>query len=156
MTQERPERFLKFLTLLLQLEGGEVNDPLDKGGHTKLGVTQATFTDWLIKNKKPTKSVKEITPTQAQDIYFDNYYKRVDFIEDELCHYLMFDLAVNSGPGRVKTCIQEVSNPHDPFAVLQWRRQYYNKIVAADSTQQRFLKGWMNRLKRIQKYYEVA
>lgn len=155
MSEERPERFSRFLTLLLMLEGGEVDDPSDSGGLTKLGVTQATYTDWLIKKKKPQKSVKDITRSDVEDIYYENYFSKVSYIEEEICHYLMFDLAVNSGPGRVRDCIQAISNPHDPYAVLQWRRQYYNKIAANNPTQQKFLKGWLNRLKRIQKYYEV-
>jgi len=138
------------------LEGGEVDDPLDNGGHTKLGVTQDTYSDWLVKKRKPEKSVGDISRQEAEDIFYELYYTRVSYIEEEICHYLMFDLAVNSGPGRVKDCVQAVSNPHDPYAVLQWRRQYYNKIAANNPTQQKFLKGWLNRLKRIQKFYEAV
>ena len=156
MLGEKPERFVKFLALLLKLEGGTVDNKSDKGGLTNLGVTQATYSEFLTKNQRKDKSVKQINREDVEDIYFENYYSKVNFIEEEFPHYLLFDLAVNSGPGRTKQCIREVSNPHNAADILTWRRQYYNKIVAANPTQQVFLKGWMNRLKIIQKNFEVS
>lgn len=154
MLEAKPERFLKFLNILLKLEGGAVDNPLDKGGATNLGVTQQTYSLFLSKYNLPSQSVKKITKSQVEDIYFENYYSRVNYIEDEYPHFLVFDLAVNSGPGKAQQCIRDVSNPHDPAAILSFRRQLYNTIVKNNPMQKVFLNGWMNRLKLIQKEFE--
>lgn len=147
---EEEVRFNKFFDILMKLEGGISDNPNDKGGLTNFGITQLTYNAWT----KSTKSVKNITKEEAKNIYKLNYYKPVNYIENEFAHYLLFDLCVNSGLGKVKACIQEVSNPNDPNAILTWRRQKYNSIVKADPSQQVFLKGWMNRLKLIEKEFK--
>lgn len=147
-------RFYKFLEILLKLEGGVSNHLADKGGLTNLGVTQATYDDYNNKYKNPIRSVKKIQRAEVEQIYLDNYYTTIGYIEEEFPHYLMFDLAVNSGPGRVQQCVREVHNPHDPKEILTWRRQYYNKIVGNNPAQGVFLKGWMNRLKLIEKEFK--
>lgn len=147
------KRFHKFLEILLKAEGGFVNHKNDKGGATNYGITQATYDAYRKTNGKKNLAVSKIDKSEVEAIYYGGYYSKIGFIEEEFPHYLMFDLAVNSGPGRAKQCVTEVGNPHDPKEILTWRRQYYNKIVAADPTQQVFLKGWMSRLRLIEKEF---
>lgn len=154
MYTEIPERCLKFFLQLRKLEGGVSNNKDDKGGLTNLGITQNSYNLWLRQYNRPSKNVKLITTEEAKQLYFDDYYNPTPYVENEFAHYLLFDLCVNSGLGNVKKCIQEVSNPHNPKDVLTWRRNFYNKIVSNSPTQQAFLKGWMNRLKQIEKFYE--
>ena len=149
------ERFDKFIAILVKLEGGVSDHKLDKGGLTNLGVTQATYDEYRLKLAKSKQTVKKITRSEVDDIYKKNYYDRIGYIEEDYAHFLMFDLAVNSGPGRAKQCVTEVRNPHNAKEILTWRRQYYNKIVASNPSQQVFLKGWMNRLKLIEKEFNI-
>ena len=39
--------FDKCLAMLLEHEGGYVNDPMDNGGMTNLGVTRRVYEDWM-------------------------------------------------------------------------------------------------------------
>lgn len=148
------ERFNKFLKLLIKLEGGVSNHPDDGGGLTNLGVTQAAYDEYRLKLHKPKQTVEKITSEEAADIYKINYYDKISFVTEEYPHYLLFDLAVNSGVSRAKQCIAAVKNPHNAQEIMTWRRQFYNRIVAANPKQSIFLKGWMSRLKIIQKEFE--
>ncbi len=77
------------------------------------------------------------------------------FTDDEVAHYLLFDLSVNSGFRNYRRCVQEVHDPNNYFEVLQWRRKFYRDIVKADATQKVFLKGWIGRLCDIADHFKV-
>ncbi len=139
------DRYPKFFRTLLGEEGGLSNQANDKGGLTNFGITQVTYDDYMKKQGLKPKSVKKITREEAGEIY-KTYFSVVPYIENEFAHYLMFDLCVNSGPGNMRKCVQEVKNPHDPVQILTWRRQFYRGIVKAHPDQAVFLQGWLNRL----------
>jgi len=147
------DRFNKFFLLLHKLEGGYSNHPVDKGGATNYGVTQNTYDAYRANKKLKTQSVKKSTLEEAKKIYFEEYYSKINYIEDEFAHYLIFDLAVNSGVGAAKKCIAAVNNPHDPKEILSYRRNLFNTIVKNNTSQQVFLKGWLSRLRLIEKEF---
>lgn len=67
--------FLHALAFVLAREGGYVNDPTDKGGETKYGISDKR--DGLADGKadvdgdgKPDTRIKDLTEEQAGQIYF--------------------------------------------------------------------------------------
>lgn len=83
--------------VLMDNEGGYVNDPKDSGGETKYGISKKAYPDLDIPN---------LTLAQAMDIYHKDYWDRCkcDYIPDALS-VAVFDFAVNSG---VKTAIKKL------------------------------------------------
>lgn len=83
--------------VLMDNEGGYVNDPKDLGGETKYGISKKAYPDLDIKN---------LTIAQAMEIYRKDYWDRCkcDYIPDALS-VAVFDFAVNSG---IKTAIKKL------------------------------------------------
>ena len=75
-------------------EGGYSDDPDDRGGKTKFGITEATARRLGYKG-----DMKDLTLDQAKKLYYDHYWKcwNYDKIEDERIATEMFDQAVNMG-----------------------------------------------------------
>ena len=94
--------------LIFPNEGGYVNHPLDPGGPTNLGITQAT----LAAHRGRAVSiadVKALTKEEAREIYRASYAKPVRF--DDLPSGLdaaVLDFAVNAGPARAVKTLQDV------------------------------------------------
>lgn len=94
------------IDLVLEDEGGYVNNPNDNGGPTNKGVTLANFRRF-IKPKGTIDDLKRLTLEQARDVYKQQYWNAVR--ADELprgVDYCVFDFAVNSGPARAKEYLQ--------------------------------------------------
>lgn len=168
--------FNKYFPTLLKHEGGWTDDPADRGGQTNLGITLGTFknTAQRILGVEPTvENLKNLTKEQAAKIYKAEYWDKVkgDDIEPQELANIMFDFAVNSGTGTAAKYLQRVLNDlgsniavdggigpmtlkefnkYDPKEIYrrykQLRIDFYHKIVEKDPTQQRFLKGWLNRI----------
>ncbi|OOY22482.1 peptidoglycan-binding protein [Thioclava sediminum] len=88
-------------------EGGYVNDPSDPGGATNHGVTIGTLRrlglDLDHDGDIDTDDVKQLTKTQAADIFLEHYFRGPHI--DELPRQLrssVFDMYVNSGANAVK------------------------------------------------------
>lgn len=91
--------FAPSLALVLQSEGGFVNNPHDPGGATNFGVTQRVFDAYRRYMNQPTTSVKFITQAEVSSIYRRQYWDAIR--GDDLppgMDYAVFDEAVNSGP----------------------------------------------------------
>lgn len=101
----------------LHHEGGYVNHPLDPGGRTNLGVTQRTLEGWL--GRKVTEGeMRALTVEQVMPIYHRNYWMAVH--GDDLpggVDFAVFDIAVNSGPGRAARMLQTAINQHGRMKV---------------------------------------
>lgn len=94
------------LPLLLQNEGGFVDDPDDPGGATCLGVTLRNWQAWC---GRPVTidEMKALTGDKVSTFYRANFWDAVK--GDELpsgLDYLAFDGAVNQGPARIRKWIQ--------------------------------------------------
>ena len=98
--------FDKCLHMLLEHEGGYVNNKHDKGGMTNLGVTKKVYDEW-IGRESTEQEMRDLTPDDVAPIYKKNYWDRVK--GDQLpsgVDWCAFDWAVNSGSGRPAKAIQ--------------------------------------------------
>ena len=83
--------------LLMINEGGYVNNPHDKGGVTKYGISKKAY---------PNEDIENLTLDRAKEIYYRDYWTRCkcDNLPDSLS-IAVFDFAVNSG---IKTAIKKL------------------------------------------------
>lgn len=153
--------FSRALALTLSFEGGYSDHPLDPGGATNLGVTRRTLAAVL--ERPVTKAeVRALTRADVEPIYRARYWNAV--AGDRLPAGLdmaVFDLAVNSGPGRAARLLQEVlgvgrdgligpvtlaaarSDPVAAIRALTLRRRSFLHRLAVWST---FGRGWSRRV----------
>lgn len=100
--------FDEALEVVFRHEGGYVDHPADPGGATKFGITLATLSQW--RGRATTKAdVKALRKDEAATIYRARYWNAVR--GDELpagVDLALFDFAVNSGPSRAISTLQEV------------------------------------------------
>lgn len=170
------ENFEPSLKHLLKSEGGFTNDSRDPGnklpdgraGCTMLGVTQASYESFIGKRTTQEK-MKTLTPDDVAPIYRKKYWDAVK--GDELpagLDYLMFDFAVNAGPGRaIKIMQQAIGVPadgvigrmtlkslHDADAntlidkFSDAKEEYYKSLKTFET----FGKGWLRRVSEVKGY----
>ena len=124
------DNFEKCLDMLLAHEGGFVDHPKDPGGTTNLGVTLATYKQWV--NRAVTVGeMKTLTPAMVAPIYKANYWDKVR--GDELpagVDWCAFDWAVNSGSKRPAKAIQRFVGAAQDGAIGPKTLQ---KIMSAES-----------------------
>ena len=94
------------LKKMLAHEGGFVNHPQDPGGMTNLGVTKRVWEEW-VGHEVDEKQMRALTPETVAPLYKRKYWDACR--ADELVSgvdYCVFDVAVNSGPGRAIKFLQ--------------------------------------------------
>jgi len=94
------------LKKMLAHEGGFVNHPQDPGGMTNLGVTKRVWEEW-VGHEVDEKQMRALTPETVAPLYKRKYWDAIR--ADELVagvDYCVFDVAVNSGPGRAVKFLQ--------------------------------------------------
>jgi lysozyme family protein len=100
--------FVTCLEFVLEQEGGYVDDPLDPGGATNLGITLHVLSDW--RHTAVTKiDVQNLSKNEAGAIYRARYWNVVR--GDDLAQgvdLMVFDAAVNLGTGRSAKILQAV------------------------------------------------
>jgi lysozyme family protein len=159
-------RFVKSIELVLQHEGGYVNDPLDAGGETNFGISKRAY---------PNLDIRNLTVDQAKHIYFNDYWNpiRGDLIVTNELAYHVFDMAVNAGTGAAARLLQRIVGTTDDGvigpvtlkAIDRYpsigrligeykfsRARHYALIVAKNHSQVRFLRGWINRIDTTPKF----
>lgn len=147
---------------MLKSEGGFVNHPSDPGGMTNLGVTKATWENWVGRESDEAE-MRSLTPEKVEPLYKKKFFDAVR--GDELpvgLDYLLFDFAVNAGAGRaIKTLQSAVGvTPDGGFGPLtmaavqaiepqelierfsQAKEDFYRSL----NTFNVFGKGWLNRV----------
>jgi lysozyme family protein len=92
--------------LMLAHEGGYVHHEKDPGGRTNHGVTQRVWEEWLGRPVSE-KEMRALTPTMVKPLYKRKYWDacRADDLVAGV-DYVVFDVAVNSGPGRAIKFLQ--------------------------------------------------
>lgn len=167
-TQAVTDPFDDILNTTLGFEGGYANVKGDSGGETNMGITDATYDDWLGTDG----NVKDITNDQMRSIYKENYWKPVggDRLPPIVAQQ-MFDYGVHSGPGSAVAALQQIvgSDPDGVFGpkTLQATQQYIAKygeqklastilnarekhlIGIATGKNAKFKRGWMSRIDQL-------
>ena len=163
----------KALVFTLRWEGGYCNNPADSGGATNMGVTQGTYTAWLLARGKPDADVRNITRAEVQEIYKVRYWlaAQCDRMVEPLA-IVMLDTAVNFGVDGAIEFLQEATGlPADGVwgnlteakfkvhntlatakAIVAGRIAYRHERVRQNPSQRVFLQGWINRDNALEVY----
>lgn len=143
------------LEFTLKWEGGDVDDPADRGGRTRWGVSSAAY---------PNLDLDKLTLEGATAIYHTDYWDAVqgdalDAISPAISA-VVFDFAVNSGPRRSIATLQRaagarvdgVVGPKTLEAVRSSDIPQILEEMICDRTdylvnldQPRFTRGWIRR-----------
>lgn len=157
------EKFLAAIPTILAHEGGYVNDPHDKGGETKFGISKRSY---------PNVDIKNLTQDQATAIYYTDFWCKGPYesIADAALAKKVFDTAVNVGTSRALKFLQQAANAqganlvvdglvgpktiaavnaqHAPSLLASYREvqaNYYLDIIKRNPTQVKFKNGWLKR-----------
>jgi len=156
----------KALYYTLEFEGGFSNDPIDHGGATNYGITQATLNNYLKKypSAKVPDRVDKLSIKDVEEIYKDGYWK-FDGIEDQRVATKIFDMSVNFGLGSAVKLVQKIvkTDPDGSWGPLTQAKvnaqtplpfldelvtaciHRYEAIMEKDPTQEKYRKGWLKR-----------
>lgn len=154
-------------------EGGFVNDPDDKGGATNYGITQKVYEEF-VGRKVSVDEIKNMPKGNAIAIYKKNYWDKIggDKIKSYAVAYALFDQAVNRGVPKVVKQAQGILGisqdgiagsgfvsainkvPEKSFLdqFIKASENSYRSIASLNPTQEKFLKGWLNRLTSVKTY----
>ena len=152
------------ITDVLKAEGWDkyTNDPADRGGPTKWGITQKA---WSAYRGYPVSELdmKEITEEQARDFYEEKYIVEPKFNQlSEMLIPLVVDCGVNHGVSRAAKWLQEAVGVVEDgkvgrktidasqargvvptyLHICATRVRFYGSIVGKDRSQAKFAKGW--------------
>ncbi|WP_395666395.1 glycosyl hydrolase 108 family protein [Methylocella sp.] len=157
--------FQRCVDIVLAREGGFVDHPDDRGGATNFGITIGTLSKWMqdrVGRPADVEDVKSLTRETACEIYRTRYWNvcRCDDLPPGV-DLVVFDMAVNMGPGRAAKILQQVvgaeadgsigdatlaatkaMRPADVVVKTTERRlQFYRGLDNWDA----FGRGWTNR-----------
>lgn len=147
---------------VLKHEGLFSDHPADPGGATNYGVTLKTYRRYKRNPHLTAEDLKNITMDEVHDIYKIGYWDPIK--ADELpsgVDFVVFDMAINAGPGRAAKLLQEVLGVVVDGIIgkntIKAANQGYPEKVVRDYTQVRegyyrllphfstFGKGWLRR-----------
>lgn len=158
-------RFDAAVQIVLQHEGGLVDDPADPGGLTNYGISIRDYPEL------GRDGITNMTRERAASIYQTDWWMRYRLwcLPDPVAGK-MLDLAVNMGIGSATRCLQRALNAgqatvivdgvigpstlsaaraDDPQALMDRLRReaarHYESIVASNPNLERFAKGWQSR-----------
>jgi len=161
------DNFDACLTLLLAHEGGYVNHPQDPGGMTNLGVTKRVWEEWT-GHEVDEKQMRALTPETVAPLYKRKYWDaiRADELVDGV-DYCVFDVAVNSGPGRavkfLQSCVGVTADggfgpatmvavekaEEDPARLVELYCAKRLEFLQSLKTFETFGKGWSRRVQEV-------
>jgi hypothetical protein len=160
------DNFQKSLAAVLVHEGGYVFNKLDPGGMTNLGCTKAVWEEHC-GHPVDEKVMRGLTPDDVAPLYKTKYWDKVK--GDDLpagVDYVVFDAAINSGPGRAVKWLQacvgvEVDGSLGPKS-LAAVKAFDPKHLISDYSKRRlsflmdlptwdtFGKGWTRRVNEVE------
>ena len=156
--------------LILKWEGGFVNDPADAGGATNKGITLNTFKAYRKKKGRPVPTVddlKKISQEEWREIFKTMYWDmwRADEINSQAVANILVDWYWLSGKygitipqkvlkvttdGNVGAKTIVAVNSANPVKLVKdiydARVKYIDDICKNRPANEKFRKGWMNRL----------
>lgn len=159
---EVASKFGQIIKRVLKNEGGYVDDPHDRGGETKYGIS---------KKAHPEVDIKNLTIDGALDIYRRLYWtpSKAEKLMPEL-RYQYFDHYIMSGhkngvqtlqksinsrlkkadkiavDGRIGRMTIKASEKLEESRLKAYRVLYYANIVSKNPTQEKFWYGWYRRV----------
>lgn len=156
--------FNEAFNFLLKIEGKLSNDPVDRGGLTKWGISSKAH---------PDLDVEKLTLPEAKYIYWERYWlaNQCDRLPPPLA-YALFDGVVNhravtarklmqdaigvriDGVIGEKTCAAAMT-AHSKVVLVKFfarRAELYHSIILNDSRQSKFKTGWFRRLFIVQQH----
>jgi lysozyme family protein len=155
--------FSTYVRYVISNEGGYVNDPADKGGETKFGISKKSHPDIDIKNLTEEKAIAIYRTKYWRDIYYS--------IEDENVRVKLFDMSILMGGYNAILCLQHacdacgvdvkrdgVLNKRlvDKVNSIQTKNQlfyayraslasFFYYLANRNPSQAKFLEGWLQR-----------
>ncbi|ATR23221.1 hypothetical protein CTJ15_20385 [Roseomonas sp. FDAARGOS_362] len=159
------ERFDRCLAVVLQQEGGFVNDPQDPGGATNMGITRdvlSAFRDRAV----TVDEVRDLSRAEAREIYRARYWTPMRCAELPPGVDLgVFDFGVNAGPSRAVKLLQKAvgvmaDGSIGPITLAAARALEAERLIASFSEARlayyrsldgfaRFGRGWANRTEAV-------
>lgn len=159
------------LDRLIDREGGFVNDPHDRGGATKFGITRHTLAWWRQRDVS-VDDVADLTREEARAIYDRRYWRGPRIAElPEALGELLLDCATLHGVKRAVLWLQfalrkrgavldadGVIGPRTLDAVsradveavrreiVRERLVFVGRLISIDPSQARFAHGWLRRI----------
>lgn len=157
----------------------------DNGGPTKFGITIHDLRRWRKSPRLTWQAVRDLTEEEAREIYKARYWTGPGFdLLPELIQESMLDFGILHGPPRAVRALQEIINeagfgPVDTDgklgpqtfrcavdacremgeylvnAIVEERSQHFSAIVASNPSQQKFFRGWMNRINPFRKKIDL-
>lgn len=158
---------------ILSVEGGYTNDKNDTGGETNWGITKERARECGY-----TGNMKDLTQSKAKEIYLEKYYNKPKIcdISDDRIKFSIFDWYVNSGywaiikaqqvlndlgfdidtDGKIgNETLKALATVNTDVFLKNYadkQRTFYRRIAERRPSQERFLKGWLNRVDRKENY----
>ena len=172
------DRFEKIFDYLLKVEGGYTNDKNDKGGETTWGITKEEARRKVYNGSMKNLTQDFAKRILEKDYYLKNCLNEVknDKVALSICdwifnsgkwatkkaqvtlnRYFGYDLVVDGIFG-IKTikALNEVEEQGKSEEFLKnyhnLQRKFYHSVVEYNPTQKDFLKGWLNRVDKKEKY----
>jgi lysozyme family protein len=161
-----------FLPMLLQFEGGYVNNPNDPGGETNKGITMTTFSNTahpLLGIDPTSANLQALTDAQAGIIYKSKYWNLMlgdQFPLQDLAN-IVCDFYVNAGTHATSllqtvmnglganvvvdgslgpASIQALTALDQPTVYNQYKQGRINYYQQLGAKYPMFLQGWLNRV----------
>ena len=167
--------FYATIPLVLHYEGGFVDDPIDRGGKTNLGITQRFLDTYKEKAGVNVTDVKDLTKKDAMALYKAEWDSRgFGLLDNTDVMKLVYDFSVNSGPqtaivslqkalnqkgynlvedgyigNKTNQAVKEVDEKWLKRELQKLRAEHCDGIVDKHPEQQRFINGWFYRINDI-------
>jgi|TARA_R100000329_G_scaffold45335_1_gene42515 lysozyme family protein len=152
--------FKKAIEVILKHEGGYVDDPIDPGGETNMGISRKAY---------PHLDIKNLTKADVVSIYFRDYWEKAKCAKlPNNLQLIYFDMVVNMGKRRAVKILQEAINakgvPTDidggigpqtignagkskleESRLRAYRLKYYASLVLKKPKLEKYYYGWCKR-----------
>lgn len=161
--------------MVMHYEGGFVDDPIDRGGRTNMGITQKFLDTYKRKAGINVDDVKDLTKKDAIALYKAEWDRRgFGLLDNTDVLKLVYDFSVNSGPQTAIVYLQKILNKkghkltEDGYIGTKtnqavnavdekWlkrelqksRAEHCDGIVDRRPEQKRFIDGWFYRINDI-------
>lgn len=163
----------KLIPFILRWEGGFVNDPDDLGGVTNKGITIGTFGEYRKQKGLPSPTVQELKnllENEWYEIFKTMYWDRWigDEIKSQPVANILVDWVWASGVhgikrpqrilgvpddgivGKVTLSYLNIAKPKRLFEAIKADRiKFIDEICKARPANEKFRKGWLNRINAI-------